>query len=180
MLKISFQINGRNVCASFHFWKMLTYWANILSVYLRSIVAHWDKKLFHLKHFGPRYNPTSSHVANCRVASCPNPISFSYSADCRTCRAAKRGQYCGQCRIFWNIGCYIMSWAHFFRNNSLIFVWIALKITTFVFRKGQLQLIAPDGNDSAVRLTVCWGCSDAPPSPITFHWLPGLPFLLDM
>ena len=52
---------------------MLTDWTKILSVCLQRVAAHCDRKLCHLKNFRPRYNPLSSHVANCRVANCPNP-----------------------------------------------------------------------------------------------------------
>ena len=47
---------------------MLTDWTKILSACLQRVLLTVTEKLCHLKNFRPRYNPSSSHVANC-----PNP-----------------------------------------------------------------------------------------------------------
>jgi hypothetical protein len=64
-----FEINGRNVSVSvFIFEKCSNIGLKFCQIFLRSIAAHCDKTLCHLRNFRPRYNSLSSRVANCYTA----------------------------------------------------------------------------------------------------------------
>ncbi len=63
----------------------------VCEIVRKTLLFNMPKELHHLENFGRTYDPASSHVANCRVANCPDPTEKrSWARPLRPCSFDRR------------------------------------------------------------------------------------------